>query len=131
MNDSPAFPTFDGKRVLVVEDTTIVAHEIQLILSKMKCIVLGPVAQVDDAIELIRKVPVDGVILDIDLHGTPSYPVADELCQRSIPFLFTSGYGIGSMPEQYQQYPRLEKPFGIKDLQTKLQLLLTSGTRNQ
>jgi CheY-like chemotaxis protein len=120
MDASSAPPTYTGKRVLVVEDMAIVAHEIEFILKKMQCDVVGPVAELDDAMQMVREAAMDGVILDVDLHGTESYPIADELQARGIPFIFTTGYGVGSMPQKYHSHPRLEKPFGMKDLATKL-----------
>lgn len=109
-----------GKRILVVEDTAIVAQELEFILKRLQCTVVGPVGDIDAALNLLKEDQVDGVILDVNLHGSDSYPVADDLDSRGIPFVFTTGYGTGSMPEKYHHYPRLEKPFGVDDLAQKL-----------
>ena len=50
----------------------------------------------------------DGAILDIDLHGQPSFAVADALQARGIPFVFTTGYGSSMIPEPYWRVPRFE-----------------------
>ncbi len=106
-----------GHTVLIVEDMTIVAHELEFILKRLKCTVVGPVGRVDEAMTMLRdRDDVEVVILDINLHGLSSFPIADELISRNIPFIFTTGYGRESIPAQFQHHPRLEKPFGIDDL---------------
>ncbi|MBN8909400.1 MAG: response regulator, partial [Rhodospirillales bacterium] len=54
--------------------------------------------------------------LDVNLAGEHSFPIADVLTERGIPFAFLTGYGDGIIPPQYQSVPRLSKPFDLGEL---------------
>jgi CheY-like chemotaxis protein len=100
-------------RILLVEDDDVVALYLNELLEDAGMSVIGPVGRVADAVALIdqQNTMIDGAILDINLHGDFSYPVADALIRRGIPFLFTTGYGAGTVDAAYSSHPRCEKPF--------------------
>jgi hypothetical protein len=52
----------------------------------------------------------DGAVLDINLGGETSYPIADALAAREVPFVFTTGYDAHTLPERYGRVIRCEKP---------------------
>jgi DNA-binding response OmpR family regulator len=86
-------------RILVVEDEYMLADEIQIELSDAGAIVLGPVAMLEDAMELIdREHDIDAAILDVSLGGEMVYPAADLLARRKVPFIFTTGYDASAIP---------------------------------
>jgi CheY-like chemotaxis protein len=62
----------------------------------------------------------DCAVLDINLHGLKSYPIADALKARNIPFVFTTGYSGEAIPDAYRSFPRYEKPFNPERLITAL-----------
>jgi hypothetical protein len=74
---------------------------------------IGPIGWVDEAMAFIKDghQSFDGAVLDVNLHGKKSYPIADELAARDIPFIFSTGYGSGAIDETHQHCPRCEKPF--------------------
>ena len=73
--------------------------------------VLGPVPDVAGAMELLNQnEEVDGAVLDVNLGGSPSFPIADALVGRNIPFIFSTGYDSHALPERYQLILRCEKP---------------------
>ena len=47
---------------------------------------------------------------DVNLHKQRSYPVADALLRRGIPFVFATGYAADAMDEAYRRFPRFDKP---------------------
>src|SRR5262245_1896498 len=103
--------TLVGRRILVVEDEYFQADDMARLLRGLGAEVIGPVGEVQDALELLDGgKPVDMALLDINLKGEMVYPAADELRSRSIPFIFTSGYDRGPIPERYRDVPLLEKP---------------------
>ena len=104
--DGPA----TGRRVLVVEDEVLVSWIAQDLLADMGCVVIGPAASVDQALEVIATMGLDAAVLDINLNGQMSYPVADELIARGVPFVFATGYDRGGIPERYQRFSVLQKP---------------------
>ena len=54
---------------------------------------------------------IDAAVLDVNLKGQKSYPVADALAARGVPFVFSIGYNNDSLPNSYQSFPVLQKPF--------------------
>jgi CheY-like chemotaxis protein len=74
------------------------------------------VARVPQALALIEAQALAGAVLDVNLAGTPVYPVADALLARDIPFLFVTGYGEAGRPAHLQHVRVLTKPFIADDL---------------
>ena len=82
-----------GRRILVVEDEFLFAVYYQELLEAEGAVVVGPAAAVKSASLLAAEEDLDGAILDINLGGKLSFPVADLLEARGIPFIFVSAYG--------------------------------------
>ncbi len=100
-----------GKRVLVVEDEHLVAHETAAVLSSAGCTVVGPVASVAAAVEAISATAPDAAVLDINLGTEFVWPVALLLQARGVPFVFVSGYAAPlAIPQGLAGVLRLEKP---------------------
>ena len=108
---------FAGKRILVVEDEMIVAMLIEDILSDAGATVVGPAARVSRALDLLGQEDVDAAVLDVNLAGEMTTPVAEELRRRGIPFAFATGYGVAGVPDGFAGQPLLQKPFQERDLQ--------------
>ena len=99
------------RSVLVVEDDFHVADWLALELEAHGFDVLGPVATVRAALDVVAKAErIDGAILDINLRGEMAYPVADALRERSVPFVFTTGYDASSVARYAPDAVCFEKP---------------------
>jgi len=61
-------------------------------------------------------------VLDVNLAGEMSYPVAELLRSRGVPFLFATGYGTDGLPEGMRNVPVLSKPFGLERFAEALRL---------
>jgi CheY-like chemotaxis protein len=109
-------PLSSMNRVLLVEDEVIVAMYVEDVLSELGYQVVGIASHLDQALALARDSTFDIAVLDINLAGEMSFPVADVLRERRIPFLFVSGYTSGGLTEEYRSEPRLRKPFRTPDL---------------
>jgi DNA-binding response OmpR family regulator len=105
-----------GRRVLIVEDTFVIATELEHALRKFGCEVIGPCATVETGASGARTEPIDLALLDLNLDGELVYPVAHELLLRGIPFVFLTGYGGESIDELFRGAPCLTKPFGLSEL---------------
>jgi CheY-like chemotaxis protein len=101
-----------GRRILVVEDEYVIAADLAASLEELGVEVTGPAASVAEALTLLEKDRhrLDGAVLDINLGNEHVYPVADVLRGRGIPFVFTTGYDAGVVPNSYRDVPRCEKP---------------------
>jgi CheY-like chemotaxis protein len=99
------------RRFLIVEDEYFLADEAQRALADAGAEVLGPVATLDEAWGVLGSdAVVDGVLLDVNLRGAMAFDMADALRARGVPFAFITGYDCATLPEQFADVPRLQKP---------------------
>ena len=117
-----------GRCVLIVEDEAIVAMLLEDLLQEFGCHVVEIASRVDTALVSVAARIFDVAILDVNLKGETSYPVADLLNLREIPFLFATGYGIQVIPEKYRRHTVLQKPFRKQDLAEALLSAMQSAT---
>lgn len=113
------------RRILVVEDEYFIADDMRRAITKLGGEVIGPVPTKELALDLLASTEtVDAAVLDINLRGEVVYPVADALVKRGIPFVFATGYDVGSVVGSYAHVPRWEKPFNHTDLARALAALM-------
>jgi DNA-binding response OmpR family regulator len=101
-----------GKRVLIVEDEYFIAADLRRVFGREGAEVVGPAANLELGLELATQA-IDVALLDVNLGDALSYPIADALRDRSVPYLFLTGYDGWSLPRDYQEDPRLAKPFTV------------------
>ena len=104
------------QRALVVEDEIMVAMYVEDLLTDLGIEVLAIATSLDQALVLARKGGFDFAVLDVNLAGQLSFPVADVLRERGIPFLFASGYGSRGVRDDLRSAVRIQKPFVGRDL---------------
>ena len=107
------------RRILVVEDEFLIAAALCDMLQDAAAIVVGPASTVADAIQLLRAQPVDAAILDMNLNGQWSDPIAEDLRARRIPFVFTTGYGANERTERFGVRV-VPKPYGWEEVEEQL-----------
>ena len=78
--------------------------------------VVGPAMRLDAALAMARKESFDCAILDVNLANQKSFPVADALRERGLPFIFATGYGSQGLDEAYGGINTLQKPFRAEEL---------------
>jgi CheY-like chemotaxis protein len=110
-------PSLQGRRILIVEDEMMVAWRLGDMLAAFGCTVVGVADRVDEALAMVDEQQVDAVVLDVNLQGRASYPVADRLLARGIPFVLTTGYPRNRLEAAYRVFPYLLKPYSQSDLQ--------------
>ncbi len=110
-------------RVLIVEDESLVAMLVEDCLVDMGYEVVGPAGTVDAALGLVEQTTFDVAVLDVNLAGTQSFPVAEALEARGIPYLFLTGYDKFSIPESFRHRYGLQKPFRMRALKDALDTL--------
>ncbi|GGA82919.1 response regulator [Brucella endophytica] len=95
---------------MLIEDNLLdMGHEVAAMASRLT-----------PALDLARTGSFDVAILDVNLDGEPSYPIADVLRERGIPMIFASGYGPSGLDPNYAGTPILTKPFIAADLEKAL-----------
>ncbi|NPD65532.1 response regulator [Lichenicola cladoniae] len=78
--------------------------------------VVAVASHLDDGLEKARTLDIDVAVLDVNLHGKLSYPIAEMLVDRHIPFIFATGYGRAGLPENLRNVLVVTKPFREQQL---------------
>jgi CheY-like chemotaxis protein len=128
VNDSEHHPQLKDLRVLVVEDEALIALQLEDMLTELGCAVIGPASRVGQALKLLDGETVEAAVLDLNIAGELVYPVADELRNRGLPYVFVTAFGTSDLTEPYRSRPVLEKPFARREL---LQAILDTLRREQ
>ena len=114
-----------GRRVLVVEDEMLVLMIIEDMLADLGCESVTSAATVDAALARIDAEIFDVALLDMNLNGSKSFPVADALAKRGVPFAFATGYTGHDMRDGYRDRPILKKPLQPTALAATLARLMS------
>jgi CheY-like chemotaxis protein len=83
-----------NKTVLIVEDEFLIAELLEDMLVELGWASFEKATSVSKALEALSNIIPDLVILDLNLDGQSSLPVAETLRARNIPFVLSSGYGL-------------------------------------
>ncbi len=102
----------------------MVSWVLEDILVELGCKVVGPAARVSQALDMVESETIDMAILDVNLNGQKSYPIADALVAHGVPFLFSTGYNRDGISDIYKAYPMLQKPYRQADLSAALERLV-------
>ena len=113
-----------SKRVLIVEDELMIRMLLEDMLSELGYAVAATATRLDEALDAAGSAGFDIAILDVNLEGQASSPVADALVARGLPFCFITGYGRHGLPEHYRNRPMLKKPFQLESLRDMLHQVL-------
>ena len=114
-------------RVLFVEDEPMVSMLIEDMLLDLGVEVVGPASQMDKALTLARSAEIEAAVLDINIGGQHTFPVADVLHVRGIPVIFATGYGSTALPERFRGTPTLHKPFDRTRFEEVMQAALAQS----
>ena len=103
--------------VLIVEDEIMVSMILEDLIDEAGHVVAGTAATLDAALAMAT----DGreihcALLDVNLRGQQSYPVAEALDARGVPYAFTSGYGAAGIDPRFQHRTVLAKPIDVTKL---------------
>ncbi|WP_206245758.1 response regulator [Novosphingobium terrae] len=112
--------TIEGNVVLILEDEPIIALSLEDLIEDAGGTSICA-ERVEQAIAMIDEYRLDAAILDVNVHGRKSYPVAEVLQSRGIIFIFATGYGDTLHPEQFKGVPTVVKPYSALDIERALQ----------
>ncbi len=107
-------PGVEGLRLLLVEDSTLLALELESGLVEAGATVVGATGDPDEALSM-AEADIDVAVLDVNLGGRLVTPVAERLAQRGIPFVFATGYGEQGAPQGFNA-PVVRKPYNIQQI---------------
>jgi len=114
--------------VLVIEDSPVVGPFVADALTELGYEVVGPAPNMAAARELLEdEQGLDAALVDVFIRGERVFPLCDVLERKGVPFILTSGYADWQIPEQWQDRPRLNKPYIIDQLDEALASLLAEA----
>ncbi len=122
-------PDLMGRRILVIEDESMVSMLIEDALVDMGCVVVALASRLEDGLAKAQTLAFDAAILDVNLAGERSFGIADALRIRKLPYVFATGYGMTSIPENLRDAPILQKPFSPMELERALLAALRNGRK--
>lgn len=117
--------SLDGRTILIVEDEPIIALGLE---DKLRDRGAHPVLaqNYQTAEHMVRTQHIDGALLDINLHGQHSYPLARLLRERGTPFIFATGHGEALHPTEFADVLTIIKPYDLRELESALTALLSA-----
>ena len=118
-----------GRRVLIVEDEGMVAMLVEGMLMDLGYEPVAIVGDLDKAMSIAASADFDLAVIDVNLNGRSSYPVAEILVERNIPFVFATGYGKQGLPPEWREVPVLQKPFPARELEDVIDRALAGRNR--
>lgn len=125
MND----PQPPRRRVLVVEDEMIIALTLEDMLTELGYEIAAITTNLEQSLQAAGSLNFDVAVLDLNLHGQYSLPVAECLRRRGLPFVFQTGYGAQGLDIETFNAPVVSKPFVMEDLDQALAAALEQSSK--
>ncbi|MBC7674780.1 MAG: hypothetical protein H7173_01800 [Rhodoferax sp.] len=119
-------PMPETPRLLVVEDSFLVILTIEGMCEDLGWEIVGPATRVEEAIALAQSEMFDAALLDVNLDGEMSWPIADVLKARGIPFAFSTGYNQSDiLPDHLKDSAIVAKPYRVDELERRLRQMMS------
>lgn len=97
------------------------------VLTEMGHRVVAVASRIEEARRLAEHLDVELALLDVNLNGVGSYPVAAALRRRGVPVAFVTGYGRAGLDADWRDALVLQKPFVRDDLQALVAKMVSPG----
>ena len=110
-----------GLRIFLVEDEAMIRMMVVDMIEELGHVVAAEAGQIDQALELAQSADLDLAILDVNVNGKIITSVAELIKSRNLPLIFATGYGAGGLPEEFEDYPALQKPFQLEALAASIE----------
>jgi ActR/RegA family two-component response regulator len=127
MIDRRSSSGLEGRRVLVLEDDFYTATDLAKEISRRGGSVVGPFRDVAESLVAVATAAPDGALVDVNLGDGPDFALAQRLRDENVPFIFVTGYDAGSIPTEFAEVPRIDKPADIRRVGQLLTALLNRG----
>ncbi|WP_165961098.1 response regulator [Qipengyuania sediminis] len=116
--------TLAGRTVLILEDELIIAFALEDMLVDLGAEVRMASTVEEGFAQLGEAGSFSLAVLDVNVQGHKSYPVAEELQRRGVPLIFATGYGDAEHPSHFASTPTLTKPYNRHQLVQAIEGLL-------
>ena len=110
-----------GLSLLLVEDEYLIALDAEQMLLDLGAAKVEVVGTFDKAQRRSQEGHFDLAVLDVNINGKLSYPIAENLRRRGTPFVFATGYGIHERPRaDFEGSAYVSKPYTKERLRQAL-----------
>ncbi|MGE3477217.1 MAG: response regulator [Rhodospirillaceae bacterium] len=117
--------TLAGLNVLLVEDEFLIALDAEEMLRELGAANVTIAGTFEDAQKRIGEQAFDLAVLDVNLNGRKSFPLAEQLLKRGTPVVFGTGYNlITRQMDGYEAGVCVTKPYTAASLQRGLAAVL-------
>jgi CheY-like chemotaxis protein len=110
-----------GLRIFIVEDEAMIRMMVVDMIEELGHVVAAEAGQIDQALELAQSADFDLAILDVNVNGKIITSVAELIKNRNLPLIFATGYDAAGVPEEFEEYPALQKPFQLEALAASIE----------
>lgn len=115
-------------RILLAEDESLIALNLELLLQEFGCEVIGPISDVRELARAAVSERLDGALVDVNLRGRQVFEVLPLLIERGVPVVLTTGCDDETLfPEEFRALPRVAKPFDERALRRVCLQTMTAG----
>ncbi len=105
------FGRYASVRVMIVEDEPLIGAAMEMLVEDLGGQVLGPYMSLREGLAAAEtEENVDCALLDCNLAREMSWPIADILAAKGVPFAFTSGKGAKDIEPRFAGRPVFTKP---------------------
>ncbi len=117
-----------NKQILLVEDDFLIARPLAEQLEDAGASVIGPAGTIEESIALIARIPtIDAALMDVNLAGEMSYPIAYDLVRRGVPFVFLTAYDPSLVAARFRDVPVFAKPVEFDRVLESLETLVRTA----
>jgi CheY-like chemotaxis protein len=116
-----------ASNIFLVEDEPLIRMMIAEMVEELGHRVVAEAGNVETSCELAQSASFDLALLDVNLDGHSSAPVAEIIEKRGLPFLFVTGYGSAGLPSAFRKRAVLQKPFLISKLSHAIGAIIALG----
>jgi DNA-binding response OmpR family regulator len=109
----------EGKTVLLVEDEYLIAVGAAMMLQELGASGVLMAHRLDGGLSLAHEEAVDAAVLDVNLVGERSLPIAERLAERGVPYIFATGYNREDLGLS-EHVMLLDKPYTLTKLRDAL-----------
>lgn len=103
-------------RIMIVEDDALLSMMMEDMIRELGADEVLVCNDHTAAISAAREADVTAAVLDVFVHGKPTYDVADSLAERGVAVMFCSGLTLNDIDDGHRHIPFLPKPYSDDEL---------------
>jgi len=105
----------------LVENSFMIVNMLEMVFASFGWTMAGHAARLPKALAMAKSERFDAALLDVNLDGEMSWPVAEALQARGIPFVLSTGYEIGKLlPDSLRESKFIRKPYNVDELERSI-----------